>query len=142
MYVVEQTIVNNELRVTAIHNGTKIIVNAKAASWEKTKLPRLFVYGEEDVDFSDLYAIEGWPSDKRLTPEFNRRNRQVIANKHTLAKSVLGALADMGIHLDRMRFSRTAGCSCGCSPAFITNGVTIKLLGKEYALTDIFVERT
>lgn len=45
----------------------------------------------------------------------NRRSRPY----HDWKPVVIDALKQHGIHVDKLRWSQKAGCSCGCSPGFL-----------------------
>ncbi len=48
---------------------------------------------------------------------------------HALVKSALpGVLKNLGVSTETLvcRFSRLAGCSCGCSPAYLLDGVEVQ----------------
>ena len=108
-----------------------------------TKKTRYYVSGQEDVDFSDLMVTEGWANDPALEPEFRKRNRQKIANMRTVLLDGMRVLLEEcpGAVSKETVFSRTAGCSCGCSPGFVGEICTILVDGKRYFVTDVWVTK-
>jgi len=86
------------------------------------------VAGEEPVDFTAAYEADradGGPQPRGQRPEvdklFDQLNRQVVKNQKKVALAAIAkipALAEL-IEDCKMTFSKKAGCSCGCSPAFI-----------------------
>ena len=122
-------------------------------SWERTeqKKARVSVSGEVDVDFTAAYEADradGGPKPRGERPEvdkmFDRLNRQVIANKRDVVSEAVASLPELATLLDgiKLHFSRTAGCACGCSPAFVASQhIRVSVDGRTRNVTDIFVSR-
>ena len=67
-----------------------------------------------------------WPKGETAIDNImNRRNRPIKLYREMLCE----ALDQMGVDRERVEFrwSRTAGCGCGCSPGFIIDGYDDKL---------------
>lgn len=129
-------------RATYKHGDLEIQIAAERFP-RITKKTRYYVSGEEDVDFSDLMVTEGWANDPALTPAFNKRNRKVVANKRAVLLDGMRVLLEEcpGAVSKETVFSRTAGCSCGCSPGFVGETCTITVKGERYYVTDVWVTK-
>lgn len=109
----------------------------------RVKRARYYVYGEEEVDFSDLYKIADWGNDPALKPEFNRRNRIVVKNKRDVLNAGFEAMRGLAPEAisSKLSFSRKAGCNCGCSPGFVGEQRLIQMGGRTYQITDVWVKK-
>ncbi|QED11470.1 hypothetical protein SEA_VITAS_47 [Microbacterium phage Vitas] len=94
---------------------------------EDMRKARVYVDGEVDVDFTEAYALQranGFVAKGENAEEdklFAKLNREVVKNKKAVfeeALTVFPELAEMFLG-KKVTFSRTAGCGCGCSPAFV-----------------------
>ena len=58
-----------------------------------------------------------------------RRDRPLAIYRQALVQG----LTELGVDMSRIkyRWSQKAGCSCGCSPAFIIDGYDSKLAGRD-----------
>lgn len=75
---------------------------------------KLYVFDEPEPDMErPPYSEKG--VDEELDAEWRRYNREEIRIMRGYA---LDALAALGFAGSTLRFSRKAGCSCGCSPGF------------------------
>jgi hypothetical protein len=132
-------------------------VTIRTVAWDdKERKTRVYVYGEDDVDFTEANAAEKaaldrdghWPrrGDYPDTDKmFDRLNRQVVKNKKNL-------IAEVGEHIEhvaglldgrKLNFSRKAGCSCPCSPGFITDTyLYTAVAGQRRRINSIAIERT
>ena len=79
--------------------STRFIANERRRSWEAPKTTKTRIY----------VTLHGFDGDDR---EWLKAAR-LVANQ---------ALEDLGLadELGSFTFNRKAGCSCGCSPAFVT----------------------
>jgi len=110
-------------------------ISIRTRAWdEKAKRTRLYVSGEEDVDFSAAYEADradGGPQPRGQRPEvdkmFDALNRQVVRNQKKVALEAIAAIEPLAelVGKQKMTFSRKAGCSCGCSPAFILDATAM-----------------
>lgn len=107
------------------------VIHADFTLWgfsqEDQRKARIYVAGEDDVDFSEAYALQkanGY-QDRGTNPEedklFNRLNREVVRNQKAVIE---GAMAEDEwvrslLEAVKLTFSRKAGCSCGCSAGFV-----------------------
>lgn len=115
----------DSVRITRAH----CVAKDKPSRWAlepRTGRVKVFVwlndeaYAPSGVPFSprraDFDSVEAYEEayaawDKALTKAWNAANREII-------RQVAGA---MNLDLGKIRFSRTAGCSCGCSPGYTTD---------------------
>jgi len=132
------------------NDNFKVTIHTRAWDDKATKT-RLYISGEAEVDFTAAYeadSADGGPKQRgeRLEVDklFDRLNRQVVRNKKALvleAKDGDAAVADLLGDL-KMTFSRKAGCGCGCSPAFILDGMlTADTEQGAKPVTSIWIER-
>ena len=125
-------------------------------SAEDRKKARVYVDGEPDVDFTEAYAMQrantesyGSPSYPRGTfpaedKLFRDLNRVIVNGKRDIVAQATTESADLAELLKsvKLHFSRTAGCSCGCSPAFIASShITVQHDGRNLNVTSIFVSK-
>jgi len=104
-------------------------ISIRTRAWdEKSKRTRLYVAGEEPVDFTAAYEADradGGPQPRGQRPEvdklFDALNRQVVKNQKKVALEAVASIPALAELIEdcKMTFSKKAGCSCGCSPAFI-----------------------
>lgn len=95
--------------------------------WNKPKKLRIFVDGEEKVDFSEAYAMADQENGLRrgindaMDKAFDKLNRQVVKNQkavlleaiesNDIVRNIIGGA--------KFGFWKTAGCGCGCSSGWI-----------------------
>lgn len=105
-------------------NGTVYTVSKKASERRDVKSRvYIFSHGADDLSTANIEALAkrlGAPSmhTKRgeypaLDKAWDRHNRSIIEAQRRVLEAGFGALADDA------KFSRRAGCGCGCSPGFI-----------------------
>lgn len=89
---------------------------------------RVYVSGEESVDFTEAYALmkELDPQNQGLSDEvnalFRKLNRVEVRNQKAVIEEALQSVEALDFLADRkLTFGRKAGCSCGCSPAFVVD---------------------
>lgn len=84
-------------------------------------------YGKSMKTFIFVDSSEVNPEEPPMTADdktWRKYNREVVA----LQKKIL---KDAGIDAEKYTWSRTAGCSCGCSPAFTSKDeFCITMFGK------------
>jgi len=97
---------------------------------EKPAKMRAYVYdkrGEpDDGALAELASRRGHKSiytkrglDKIMDQAWDAHNALIVANKEALLRAGLYAVgAPSGV---KAKFSRTAGCRCGCSPGFVVS---------------------
>lgn len=108
-----------------------ITVQVEVVMWaynrEDSRKARVYVSGEEDVDFTEAYAMQranGY-ANKGTNPEedklFAKLNRQVVKNQKAVIEEARVAIPELAEMLEgkSLTFSRTAGCGCGCSSGFV-----------------------
>lgn len=138
---------------TVIEAGEFTIQLIAAKPSERPKKTRVYVSGEDDVDFSPAYAAteldrqtsgQGYVG-RGYSPEtdklFDALNRQVVRNQRAVLAQARIAVPELDAILgnNTFGFSRHAGCSCSCSPGFVASGY-LRVAGR--AITDVFVTRT
>jgi hypothetical protein len=109
---------------TPIADG-KITVMERQYDWRDNRgyhsKPRMYVHASNEFDcVEDL---------------MNRRRRPFKVWR----KAIRENLAGFGIDLEAMPWSQTAGCGCGCSPAFVLNHQTIEIAGEVFRHFDVWV---
>ncbi|WIC89472.1 hypothetical protein SEA_BAJUNIPER_49 [Microbacterium phage BAjuniper] len=125
---------NNTNRVHLEAEGFTVqVVLHPLYSYKRPTKARVYVGGEEDVDFSEAYAMQRANAEthgdpfygKGTFPEedklFAKLNRQVVKNQKAVIEEAMQtseAVADL-LADRKLTFSRTAGCSCGCSSGFV-----------------------
>lgn len=133
--------------------GYEIVMIAKP-SW-KTRNTRLVIVGdgEQKVDFNDAYAMGELQEsglrrgvNKEMDRLFDHLNNQVKRNKRAVIdggiaedEGLAGILAGVEI-----RWSNKAGCSCPCSPGFVTskaNNFVKTQDGSTVVVTDIYITK-
>jgi hypothetical protein len=65
----------------------------------------------------------------------NRRRRPFKLWRKTIRENLLG----FSIDLKAMPWSQTAGCGCGCSPAFVLEKQAVRIAGETFDYFDIWV---
>lgn len=65
----------------------------------------------------------------------NRRRRPFTVWRKEIRKN----LAGFGLDLSEMPWSQTAGCSCGCSPAFVLKRQIVEIGGETFRRFDVWV---
>lgn len=76
-----------------------------------------FRFLAEHIGAPSVYTRRGeWPA---LDKAFDVMNREIVAAKREVLDAVLEKM-DLGV--EKIQFSKKAGCSCGCSPGFIIDG--------------------
>jgi hypothetical protein len=135
---------------TAENGRFKVTIRTRA--WdEKAKKTRLYVYGEQEVDFTGAYEADradGGPKPRGERPEvdkmFDKLNRQVVRNQKAAVLDTMAeneALAEL-LAGYKMAVNRKAGCGCGCSPAFVLDGtLTAQTEKGRRAISAISIER-
>lgn len=86
----------------------------------------VYVDGETEVSMEGLeYGIRG--EDPAMDKAWDRHNRQVIKNQRAVIEEVVAheefdKLPEVvkEVLVNKLTFSRYAGCRCGCSPGFKT----------------------
>lgn len=74
---------------------------------------------KHSTDRAKYMRVYVWPSETVLEQLFSRRSRPVSEYRKNILPEVLKL---QGLPADtKYRWSQTAGCQCGCSPAFILN---------------------
>lgn len=132
---------NNNNRIEFDVEGFTVSANLHPEySWKRPTKTRVYVGGEDEVDFTEAYAMQRANAEthgdpfygKGTFPEedklFAALNRQVVKNQ----KAVIEELRMTSEELDniiapagKLTFSRTAGCSCGCSAGFVPTNMMI-----------------
>ena len=103
--------------------SVKILERSRAGeTWRSYNAkPRMYVWA--DKEFSVLEDMA------------NRFRRPFT----TWRKVVKDRLADTQFNLERMPWSQTAGCGCGCSPGFVLEHQTIEIDGVPFHRYDVYV---
>jgi hypothetical protein len=111
------------------HNGQKFKAELRDSNERREKKSRAYVWGPGDErspskEFQALADHIGAPSvytEKGAYPPldkaFKKMNAEIVAAKRDALDAALVALGAENI--GPVKFSRKAGCSCGCSPGFI-----------------------
>lgn len=89
---------------------------------------RISVWGEDRVDFSDLPAGWQYSKDPVVVKACKAKNKVEIANQLAVIKEaqpLLEAVNHGELAEQKLKFSRYAGCSCGCSPGFIADRLIV-----------------
>lgn len=92
--------------------------NGKAFVWDE--LAAVPMPTEEQFNVPTVYTQRG--ENKELDRAWDRHNKSVVQAKTSLLRAALiAALGEPAalVTMSTARFSRKAGCSCGCSPGFI-----------------------
>lgn len=81
------------------------------------------------TDHDDITSQVEWDAHMR---DYRALRRQVLAEVRAQLTDIFAQFNDAGSQLEgltieKMRFSDKAGCSCGCSPGFIIDGVVTYL---------------
>jgi len=88
---------------------------------ERPSKGRMYIWGEPSPEAVGLADRAPAPSrkgdDEALDAEWRRYNRAELKTLRAIADK---AAEGLGVRVDR--FSRKAGCSCGCSPGFVLEG--------------------
>lgn len=131
---------NNNKRITIEVDGFTVqAILHPNFSWKRSTKTRIYVGGEEQVDFSEAYAMQreneaayreanpthpfygkgAFPAEDKL---FASLNRQVVKNLKAVVEELRMTderLEDILASGGKLTFSRTAGCGCGCSSGFV-----------------------
>lgn len=108
----------------------EVIIRANM-TYKKTKKTRFYIGGEDKVDFSEAQAMsEAAGSQMRgesveADKAWDAANRQVVKNQRDVmeqATMVSNVVREM-VFGHKFNFNKKAGCSCGCSPAFVADDV-------------------
>ena len=75
-----------------------------------------------------------WPEGETLLDNIMNRNSRPIKAYRKAMESALDSMEIDRSKLD-IKWSRRAGCGCGCSPGFIVNGWDVKLPHKDLHVT-------
>lgn len=148
------TIMNfTETVVVTFENEThKVTFYGPKYAYEQAKLrnrarkTRVHVWGENRVDFSDLPSGWKYNDDPAIKKAVRAKNKIELANMDEVRLEAL-PLFEAAHHEElatlKLKFSRYAGCSCGCSPGFIADRlIVLKLDGQQPLYIDsIHVER-
>jgi hypothetical protein len=135
-----------EMNDTISINGSDFNVRvARDTDWKaRNNKMRAYVWGPGDeLDETNLERVAkqvGAPNiyTKRgdyplLDKAWDAHNKMIVAAKRSALEVVLNAIKADTDKL-KIKFSRKAGCSCGCSPGFIIEGEAPRG-------TDMFIER-
>lgn len=98
------------------------------------KVAKIDTRDAEVKKFSYKSKIYIWPEGESLLDNLiNRDSRPLKAYRAVMEK----ALDSLGISRDglEIKWSRKAGCGCGCSPGFIVDGWNAKLHRKDLHVT-------
>lgn len=82
--------------------------------------PRVYVWGTEPDMERPPYSMKG--DDPELDARWRAYNRAELKAMRAAAGPILAQLKELGLSSfgdGQLAFSRTAGCSCGCSPGFV-----------------------
>ena len=117
---------------------------------EAQKKTRVYVGGEEKVDFSEARALSEAAGTYRREANveadkmWDRLNRQVIKNKRAVVEAALAQPSELSELLGglKLSFSKYAGCSsCPCSPGFVAAAAVKRLVGDSHRnVTDIWID--
>ena len=94
---------------------------------ERRKLGRAYLWGEPDPEeTADLktpaYGQRGENADNDKGWDlYNAEEKRIM--RVVLDKVFAEIDSRLGLKAEKMSFSRTAGCSCGCSPGFMLKGL-------------------
>lgn len=83
--------------------------------------PRMYVHATGEFDVLEDMA--------------NRRRRPFTLWRKAIRKNLIG----FGLDISEMPWSQTAGCGCGCSPAFVLKRQEIEVGGEVFRRFDIWV---
>jgi hypothetical protein len=74
------------------------------------------------------YSVKG--DDAENDKKWRKYNREEVAIMRVFAENILGdATEALDLpNLGKLRYSRKAGCSCGCSPGFIAESCVPKAI--------------
>lgn len=101
----------------------------------RARKTRVHVWGEDLVDFSDLPSGWQYNDDPAIKKAVRAKNKIELANMNEVrleALPLFEAAHHEELATQKLRFSRYAGCSCGCSPGFIADRlIVLKLDGQQ-----------
>lgn len=116
--------------LATLEDGTKVHI---IAGYHSNKKTRLYVDGESSAAASRAEAERlskeagTWERGKSLEADkaWDRHNREVIKNKRETIEFLVdeNELLRSLLAGHKLSFGRKAGCSCGCSPAFVVDTV-------------------
>lgn len=79
----------------------------------------------EYIGAADIHTKRGaFPA---VDKAWDKHNREIVRRKSIVFREGLKAVLKEKHNDVKFRFSRTAGCSCGCSPGFIVEGVDARI---------------
>lgn len=116
-----------EVKVRPDRDSRRNSINSKAYVCDVDRVEPSPSLAEIHARAVELGAVNGYTV-RGAYPEIDKmwdeHNRQIVAAKRDLFLAALRAGDPTWTGLsagDKLTFSRKAGCSCGCSPGFITN---------------------
>ena len=103
------------------------ITKFEARDYIKRNNNKGYFNSEERRQASSKPRIYIWPDDWKVMDDFITRAEGIKNNDVYKTARKDGTLDEIlkraGLEGGKVGFSRAAGCSCGCSPGFIVNGV-------------------
>ncbi|AXH47343.1 hypothetical protein SEA_EDEN_48 [Microbacterium phage Eden] len=96
-------------------------------SREDRRKARVSVSGYEDVNYDEAYALarenDGFikGNNEEVDALFRKLNRLEVKNMKAVIAEAVAEVPELAAILEgvNLTFSKKAGCSCGCSPAFV-----------------------
>lgn len=101
-------------------DGAKVHLLRQDYTARYGRKPRIYVWGTEPEMERPPYSIKG--EDPELDRRWRAYNRAEIKAMREVAGPILAQIKELGLTTfgdGELAFSRTAGCTCGCSPAFV-----------------------
>jgi len=96
----------------------------------EVKVTTQFVRQQRGARYAQKTRVYVHPTEETVLENFkNRRSRPL----NTYREALRTGLSALGVDLSRVdyKWSQKAGCSCGCSPAFIVDGWDAAIAGKD-----------
>ncbi|QOP66641.1 hypothetical protein SEA_LAHQTEMISH_50 [Microbacterium phage Lahqtemish] len=120
---------SNDKTMTIEADGFKLtIILHPAHTWQRKTKTRIYVSGQDDVDFSAAWELlrekdpQNIGASEEVNALFRKLNRQEVKNMKAVVEELRQTSEEADAVLSvggRLTFSKKAGCSCGCSPAFV-----------------------
>lgn len=91
---------------------------------------RIFIAGQAPV--TEMEQPESFEDEPEINRQWRRYNKLEIAKQREVLEAGMALIADqLYAQPDKISFSRTAGCSCGCSPGLVADRALRNKLGQQ-----------
>lgn len=120
---------NNDKTLTIEVDGFKVMaILHPAHTWQRKTKTRVYVGGQDAVDYSEAWELlrekdpQNIGASEEVNALFRKLNRQEVKNMKAVVEELRQTSEEADAVLSvggRLTFSKKAGCSCGCSPAFV-----------------------